>query len=127
MDANKVKNKPISYINFDIAFATRCNRRVFKNNKAKEIFKEECKSICDDAGINIIDLEVYDYYVTINVLSPPEYSANEIVHKIKHNTSKTIRQSIPELSSLPSLWTRKYLVTTEQKVFEELLGSFIKR
>lgn len=127
MDAKKVENKTISHINFDIAFLTRCNRRVFKNNKAKEIFEKECYNLCNSIGVSINNLEVFDYYIVINISVSPEYSANEIIHKIKYNTSKVIRENIVELNSLPSLWTRKYLVSTDKKVFEELLIDFIKR
>lgn len=127
MDAKYVKNKTtISYINFNITFATRCNRKIFKNNKTKEIFEIECRKVCDSLGVKLLELYIFDYYVNMVVVSPPEYSANEIIHKVKSHTSKVIRDEIPELNKLPSLWTRKYLVTTEQNLSEEILNIFIK-
>lgn len=128
MDAKYVKNKTtISYINFNITFATRCNRKIFKNNKTKEIFETECRKVCNNLGVKVLEISMFDYYVNIVVTSPPEYSANEIIHKIKSHTSKVIRDEILELNKLPSLWTRKYLVTTEQNLSEEILKNFINK
>lgn len=128
MDAKYVKNKTtISYINFNITFATRCNRKIFKNNKTKEIFETECRKVCNNLGVKVLEISMFDYYVNIVVTSPPEYSANEIIHKIKSHTSKVIRDEILELKKLPSLWTRKYLVTTEQNLSEEILKNFINK
>lgn len=128
MDAKYVKNKTtISYINFNITFATRCNRKIFKNSKTKEIFETECRKVCNNLGVKVLEISMFDYYVNIVVTSPPEYSANEIIHKIKSHTSKVIRDEILELKKLPSLWTRKYLVTTEQNLSEEILKNFINK
>ena len=128
MDAKYVKNKTtISYINFNITFATRCNRKIFKNNKTKEVFETECRKVCNNLGVKVLEISMFDYYVNIVVTSPAEYSANEIIHKIKSRTSKVIRDEILELNKLPSLWTRKYLVTTEQNLSEEILKNFINK
>jgi len=128
MDANYLESKmKISYINFNITFATRCNRKIFKNNEVKEMFNKECINICNTLGVTIKEISIFDYYVNIIITSPPEYSANEIIHKIKSHTSTVIRNEITELNKLPSLWTRKYLVSTEQNVSEEVLQNFINK
>lgn len=128
MDAKYIESKTtISYINFNITFATRCNRKIFKNNEIKEIFKKECINVCNYLGVKILEISIFDYYVNIIITSPPEYSANEIIHKIKSHTSKVMRNKITELNRLPSLWTRKYLVSTEQNLSEEILKKFINK
>lgn len=74
-----------------------------------------------------MEIDIYDYYVHMIVESNPKYSANDIIQKIKMHTSKVIREKVVELSKLPSLWTREYLVTTESKLEEGLINSFLER
>lgn len=128
MDKNyKTTNTTISYINYNMVFCTRCNRKIFKDNKVKELFKTECEIVCNYLDVNITKMNIDDYFVHMVVEANPKYSANEIIQKIKIHTSKIIRERIVSLNKLPSLWTREYLVTTDKELKESLLSTFLER
>lgn len=128
MDKKYLKTKTtISYINYNIVFRTRCNRKIFKNEIVKDLFLKEVREICKQLDINIVQINVYEYYVHLIVRVNPRYSANDVSHKIKAHTSKIIREKIESLSKLPSLWTRDYIVTTEDVLDEELVENFLLR
>lgn len=128
MDKKYLKTKTtISYINYNIVFRTRCNRKIFKNEIVKDLFIKETKKLCEELDINIIDINIYEYYVHLIVRVNPRYSANDVIYKIKTHTSKIIRDKVESLSKLPSLWTRDYIVTTEEVLDEELIQIFLSR
>lgn len=121
-----VKTKTtISYINYNMVFRTRCNRKIFKDDAVKHLFIEETKQLCKQLQIDVVSMGVYEYYVHLVVRVNPKYSANDVIHKIKSHTSKIIREKIESLKKLPSLWTRDYLVTTEEVLDESLIDDFI--
>lgn len=128
MDKKYLKTKTtISYINYNIVFRTRCNRKIFKNEIVKDLFLKEAREICKQLDINIVQINVYEYYVHLIVRVNPRYSANDVIYKIKTHTSKIIRDKVESLSKLPSLWTRGYIVTTEEVLDEELIQIFLSR
>lgn len=128
MDKKYLKTKTtISYINYNMVFHTRCNRKIFKNKIVKDLFLKETRELCKQLDIDIVDINIYGHYVHLIVRVSPKYSANDVIHKIKTHTSKVIRDKVESLRRLPSLWTRDYIVTTEEVLDEELVQNFLLR
>lgn len=51
--------------------------------------------------------------------APPTVSPHHIVCQLKAHTSRTLREEFPELTRIPTLWTRAYLVLAGESVTEE--------
>jgi len=61
--------------------------------------------------------------VYVAAAAPPTLSPHHIVCQIKARTSRVLRDEFPELTRIPTLWTRAYLVMagdqlTAEEVFE---------
>jgi putative transposase len=61
--------------------------------------------------------------VYVAAAAPPTLSPHHIVCQIKARTSRVLRDEFPELTRIPTLWTRAYLVMagdqlTAEDVFE---------
>ena len=49
-----------------------------------------------------------------------------IMQKIKSVTSRALRDKFPELSKMPSIWTRSYFISTAGNVYSETIKRYIK-
>ena len=57
--------------------------------------------------------------------APPTTSPHRIVCQVKARTSRALRDEFPELTRIPTLWTRAYLVMAgDQLTAEEVLRRF---
>lgn len=118
-------NKTICYIKYYFVFKTRCNRKVFRNDLAKCIFKEECEEVGRKLSLKIYDIEFNNNSVHFVVESNLMYSPNDVAQKIKSRTSKIIRNEIEEFKKMPSLWTRELFVSTDEEVDKGLINDFL--
>jgi putative transposase len=51
--------------------------------------------------------------------APPTVAPHHIVCQLKAHTSRTLREEFAELTRIPTLWTRAYLVTAGEMLTEE--------
>lgn len=51
--------------------------------------------------------------------APPTVAPHHIVCQLKAHTSRTLREEFPELTRIPTLWTRAYLVLAGESLTEE--------
>ncbi len=57
--------------------------------------------------------------VYLAAAAPPTLAPHRIVCQIKALTSQTLREEFPELTRIPTLWTRDYLVVAGDEVTAE--------
>jgi putative transposase len=57
--------------------------------------------------------------VYLAAAAPPTLAPHRIVCQIKALTSRTLREEFPELTRIPTLWTRDYLVVAGDEVTAE--------
>ncbi len=63
--------------------------------------------------------------VYLAVAAPPTLAPHHIICQVKAYTSRVLREEFPELTRIPTLWTRTYLVMAgEQITAEEMLRRF---
>ncbi len=117
----------IEFIKYQIAFSTRCNRKIFNIHGVKELFLKETRKVCDSISVDINSILFEDNYVCMSINATSKNSASDIIHKIKYNTSRVIRANIRELGSMPSLWTRENLISTREYKDENLLDAFLEQ
>lgn len=66
-------------------------------------------------------------YVRLHVEASPLYSPSEVVTQIKHTTGKVLREEFHQLSKMPNVWTKNYLVSTEYSLDPEMIQDFVSR
>ncbi|RLA64067.1 MAG: IS200/IS605 family transposase [Epsilonproteobacteria bacterium] len=91
-------------------------------NRLEEIITETLKN----KNMKLHTLEVHPNHIRLCLSATPGISPHQITRILKSKTSRTLRTEFPELLKLPSLWTRKYLATTE-KIHEDAVRKYIEK
>ena len=79
-------------------------------------------SVCKEHNIDILAIECNGDYVHLHVNAAPDI---DVVHLIKSATSKVLKAEFKELSSMTSLWTKQYLVTSEPELSPSILEEYV--
>ena len=116
----------VSLINYHFIFCPRYRRKIFKNGKVEQRFKEIVHEVCEELDINILALECHNdhTHMFLNVL--PQLSPSQIMAKIKGVSSRKLRQEFKHLKHLPSLWTRSFFVSTAGNVSSDTIKMYIE-
>lgn len=115
----------VSYINYYFVFCSRYKRKIFNITGVEERFIELTNTICKDIDCEVEKIECNTNLVELKLNASPNLSPNEIMYNIKSHTSTILRNEFAELSKIPSLWTRKFFVSTEDNPNREVIRQFV--
>ena len=115
---NKYKHTKttVSLINYHFIFCPRYRRRIFDIEGVEPRFKELVTDICKEQSIDILAIECHHDHVHLFLSCLPSLSPAIAMKLIKGPTSARLRKEFPQLSKMPSLWTRSYFVSTAGNV-----------
>lgn len=116
----------VSLVNYHLVFCPRYRRKIFNIEGVEARFKDLTFQECEARGIRIIAMECHIDHVHMFVNVPPQYSIPDIVKWIKGASSIALRKEFPQLSAMPSLWTRSYFVSTAGEVSSETIEWYVK-
>lgn len=124
---NKLKRTytTVSMINYHFVFCPRYRRKIFQIEGVEERFKELTAEFCSSIGVDILAMECHIDHVHLFVQGLPKISPSDLIHQIKGATSFKLRQEFPQLSQMPSLWTRSYFVSTAGNVSSKTIEMYI--
>ena len=117
-------------LQYEFIFCSRYTRKLFLDPRLNQRFLEITDDVCREQGFRLIFCEIHDYWVHLRLEASPELSPSDILTKIRYRTSKLLRDEFEFIQHLPSLWTRKYLVSTkplEKETVELFLQAQKKR
>ncbi|NFA60330.1 IS200/IS605 family transposase [Clostridium botulinum] len=127
MQNNYRKTKTtVSLINYHFVFCPRYRRKIFNIPSVEERFKHIVEYACKELNINIIAIECDKDHTHMFLNCLPTLSPSDIMQKIKGVTSRALRDEFPELSKMPSLWTRSYFVSTAGNVCSETIKKYVE-
>lgn len=89
-------------------------------------FKELAATICEQHEIEILAMECHIDHVHLFVSALPQLSIPDIMKYVKGGTANVLRTEFPELSRMPSLWTRSYFVSTAGEVSSETIKWYVE-
>lgn len=121
----KYTKTTVSLINYHFVFCPRYRRKIFNIQGVEDRFKELTIAECSKQGIEILALECHVDHVHIFVSVIPTMSIPSIMKQIKGCTSLRLREEFPQLSAMPSLWTRSYFVSTAGNVSSETIQWYV--
>jgi putative transposase len=67
-------------------------------------------------GVNLGSVSIQPAFVYVLVQAPPTVSPHRIACGLKAYSSGVLRREFRELTTIPSLWTRDYLVATGEEI-----------
>lgn len=76
--------------------------------------------------IEVLAMECHKDHVHLFLNALPTISASDIMHRIKGNTSRIIRQELKQLNAIPSLWTRSFFVSTAGNASSDTIQKYVE-
>jgi len=77
-------------------------------------------------GVVVRTVQIQPCYVYLAVEAPPTLSPHRIVCGLKAHSSCTLRREYKEMTTIPTLWTREYLVAAGEHVSaEQICAAFL--
>lgn len=114
----------MSLIKYHFVFCPRYRRRVLEGAVETRL-REIVHHTCSEMDIQIVAIDVKPDYIYLFLNCPPSISPADIMAKIKGVSSKLLREEFVNLSHQVSLWTRNYLVSTEESISRETIIEYI--
>lgn len=117
----------VSLLNYHFVFCPRYRRNIFLQTEVEQRFKELVHEVCEEMQIQIIALECDKDHTHMFLNALPSLSPADMMAKIKGVTSKKLREEIPHLRHLRSLWTRSYFVSAAGNVSSETIKHYVEQ
>lgn len=112
-------------INYHIVFCPKRRKAVLVDDIAKDLFTK-LHEISDKNGFIIHECEVMPDHVHLFISCKPTTPPHKIVKELKGGTSKFLRETYPQLTRLPCMWSRSYYIGTVGFVSESVVREYIK-
>ena len=122
----KHTNHAAYQINYHFVFCPKYRRPVLSGDVSDRLI-EIIPLVVSKINGEIIELVVRPDHVHLFASFPPTIAPNQIMHRIKGESSHILRDEFRFLKSrLPSLWTRSYYVGTSGAVSSKVIRKYIE-
>lgn len=112
-------------INYHLVWCPKYRRPVLAGDVGLRL-SELLPNYVQRLGGEVHELVVMPDHVHLFASFPPTLAINQIMHRLKGQSSYQLRKEFPHLNSrLPSLWTRSYYVGTAGHVSAETIQRYI--
>ena len=115
----------VHFMNYHFVWCPKYRRKVIVGaveQRLSQLLREKTEAM----NCEILALETMPDHVHVFVQATPLIAPNRIVAGLKGYTSKMLREEFPHLaSSLPTLWTRSYFVSTHGHVSSETIKKYV--
>ena len=111
-------------LHYHFVWIPRRRRKVLKE-KVKKSLKRLLLEMAKEIGLDILVLEIMPDHVHLFVNAPPSLAPDQIMHRLKGYSSRSLRQTYAHLKRMPSMWTRSYFVSTAGNVSSETIKRYI--
>ena len=93
--------------------------------RAAQRLRELIREKAEDLPVVVEDVLVFPDRVYVAVAAPPTVAPHHIVCQLKSHSSHCLRHEFQEMTRIPTLWTRAYLVLAGEHVTpDEVLQAF---
>jgi putative transposase len=100
-------------------------RRPCLIGQAAERLRQLIQERASDLGIGLTRVQILPDRVYVAVEAPPALSPHHIVCQFKAHSSRCLRHEFQEMTRIPTVWTRGYLVQAGENITaEEVLRAF---
>ncbi|KKW12568.1 MAG: transposase IS200-family protein [Candidatus Gottesmanbacteria bacterium GW2011_GWB1_49_7] len=116
----------VHFMGYHFIWCPKYRRPVLKGGvdaRLAELIKEKATEL----DCKIIALEIMPDHVHMFIEAQPILSPNKIVGQIKGYSSRVLREEYKHLkTTLPTLWTRSYFVSTHGHISDSLIRKYIE-
>lgn len=108
----KSNNNVVYSCKYHVIWCPKYRRPVLVPEVAERL-KQIIRTVAEECGAEVIELEVMPDHVHLLVEVDPQFGVHKLVRKIKGRSSRLLRDEFRWLRSrLPTLWTNSYFVAT---------------
>jgi putative transposase len=83
--------------------------------RLRDLIREKAR----DLQLDLQDVQIFPDRVYVSVVAPPILSPHRIVCQLKAHSSRCLRQEFEEMTKIPTLWTRLYVVQAGEQISPE--------
>ena len=120
-----VTKHTVSFIRYHFVFCPRYRRKIFSISGVEERFKKITEDICAKNGIELLDMACNSDSVHIFLACTPMWSPHDVMKIIKRASTIVLREEFPALSSISSLWTRSFFVSTAENISDAEIQRYV--
>lgn len=113
-----------SLVRYHVLWLTRRRKPVLSGIVALRL-PELMGEVAAEIEVEILSLQIEPRYVCALLDCPATLAPHQVVHRMKGYTARYLRSEFPHLQSLPSMWTRSYLISTAETLSEETIREYI--
>ena len=88
--------------------------------RLRELIEEKASAL----QLQLEDIAIFPDRVYVAVAAPPILSPHRIVCQFKAHSSRCLRHEFQEMTKIPTVWTRAYLVRAGKVTPDEVLAEF---
>jgi putative transposase len=93
--------------------------------RAAQRLRDLIREKADELGVEVDEVHIFPDRVYVAVAAPPILSPHRIVCQFKAHSSHCLRHEFQEMTKLPTVWTRAYLVLAgEHMTPDEALSAY---
>jgi putative transposase len=93
--------------------------------EAAKRLQELIREKAEDLQVELEDVTVFPDRVYVAVVAPPVLSPHRIVCQFKAHSSRCLRHEFQEMTRIPTVWTRAYLVRAGDHITpEQVLAAY---
>ena len=124
-----IKEQKKSHIEYDcqyaILFCTKYRKPIL-TEQVKDVLEAKILDFFNQSGLVLNECQIEPESVYLRVEIDPQLSVNQVVRRLKIETSKLLRQEFDVLTRiLPSIWTFNYCCTTKGVYTKEEQKAYI--
>ena len=116
-------NEPV--IRYHFIFCPRYRRKIFTIDGLEDRFRRLTQEACNSNELTILEMECDVDHVYLHLECGPTWSPCDIMNVVKGASSRVLREEFPTLSSMPSLWTRDFFVTTAEILNADAIQNYV--
>jgi putative transposase len=115
----------LANLRYYLIWATR-RRRPFLEGELLQRAADLMIEAADALGVRVTRVTSGGDYTIVTVEAPPDLAPATIVARLKRHSASHLRREFPELSTLPSIWTRQFLATSRDDFPPEEIERFVE-
>ena len=111
-------------INYHLIWCPKRRRRILVG-LLKERLERILRETAPELESEVLALEVMPDHLHLFLSATPQWAPNQLVGRLKGKSARLLRQELPVLLRMPSLWTRSFFCSTASNVSSETIGRYI--
>ena len=119
-------NNTVSYMQYHFVFCPRDRRKIFIIPGVEQRFKELVSLKCKELNVQVVAIYCNVDHAHLVLSCLPTHKPADVILTLKKYIGNALRIEIPQLSKMPNVWTRNYLISTEEELDPQIIQRYVE-